>query len=431
MGERPNGAFVSGDQVFGKCAWRLIPFMLLLYIVNYLDRVNVGFAALTMNRDLGFSPEIFGFGAGIFFFSYALAQVPFGVVLERVGAKRAVFCIMLAWGLLSAATALVKSPASFYAVRFLLGVAEAGFFPGMLFYLTLWFPQAHRARFTALFVTGIPLASIIGGPLSGLILGLDGFGGLHGWQILFLLEGIPAALLGFAVLEYLPDRPATAPFLSREEKDAIALSLGGDGAAKEHHLWPALRDPRVLALGVVGMGNGAALYGSGVWLPQMIKAAGFSDLQTGFVVALPYAAAAAAMILWGRSSDRRGERIGHSAVALLVGAAGFAAASLAPSGPLMVLALTFAVVGTLSYFGPFFAFPSSFLRGPAAAGGIALVAAMANFGGFLGPTLIGMIRQRTGGYADAMLALAAGLALSAAIILLLGRAMAARKVQTA
>jgi ACS family tartrate transporter-like MFS transporter len=422
---------MSGDQVFGKCARRLIPFMLLLYIVNYLDRVNVGFAALTMNRDLGFSPEIFGFGAGIFFFSYALSQVPFGVILERVGARRAVFCIMLVWGLLSASTALVESPMSFYAVRFLLGVAEAGFFPGMLFYLTLWFPHAHRARFTALFVTGIPLASIIGGPLSGLILSLDGLGGLHGWQILFLMEGIPAALLAFAVLKYLPDRPQSAPWLSREEKDIIALSLSTDGAAKEHNLWAALRDPRVLALGVVGLGNGAALYGSGVWLPQMIKAAGFSDLETGFVVALPYAAAAAAMLLWGRSSDRHGERIWHAAIALLVGAAGFAGASVAHSSLLMVLALTFAVVGTLSNFGPFFAFPSSFLSGPAAAGGIALVAAMANFGGFLGPTIIGMIKQRTGSYADAMAALAIALTVSAAIMLLLGLAMSARKVQAA
>jgi len=426
---------VSDREIFGKCAWRLIPLMLLLYIVNYLDRVNVGFAALTMNKDLGFSPEIFGFGAGIFFFSYALAQVPFGVVLERVGAKRAVSCIMLVWGVLSASTALVKSPMGFYAVRFLLGVAEAGFFPGMLFYLTLWFPHAHRARFTALFVTGIPLASIIGGPLSGLILRMDRMGGLHGWQWLFLMEGIPAALLAFAVLKWLPDGPASALFLSREEKDFIALRIGQDdtesGSAKEHNLWAALRDPRVLALGVVGFGNGAALYGSGVWLPQMIKALGFSNLETGFVVALPYVAAVAAMILWARSSDAKGERIWHIAIPLLVGAAGFAGASVAPSNLLMMVALTFAMVGTLSYFGPFFAFPSSFLSGPAAAGGLALVAAMANFGGFIGPTVIGMIRERTGGYADAMIALAIGLTASAVIILLLGIAMSARKTQTA
>jgi ACS family tartrate transporter-like MFS transporter len=338
---------------------------------------------------------------------------------------------MLVWGALSASTALVKSPASFYTVRFLLGVAEAGFFPGMLFYLTLWFPHAHRARFTALFVTGIPLASIIGGPLSGLILRMDGVGGLHGWQWLFLMEGIPAGLLAFAVLKYLPDGPASAPFLSREEKEIIALRIGADATAKEHDLWAALRDPRVLALGVVGFGNGAALYGSGVWLPQMIKAMGFSNLQTGFVVALPYAVAMAAMILWGRSSDAKGERTWHIAIPLLVGAAGFAGASLAHSNLLMVLALTFAVAGTLAYFGPFFALPSSFLSGPAAAGGLALVAAMANFGGFLGPTVIGMIKQRTGDYADAMAALAIALTASAVIIVALGFKAAARKVEIA
>ena len=324
---------------------------------------------------------------------------------------------------------------SFYAVRFLLGVAEAGFFPGMLFYLTLWFPHAHRARFTALFVTGIPLASIIGGPLSGLILRMDRISRLHGWQRQILMEGIPAALLAFAVLKWLPDGPASALFLSREEKDFIALRIGQDdtesGSAKEHNLWAALRDPRVLALGVVGFGNGAALYGSGVWLPQMIKALGFSNLETGFVVALPYVAAVSAMILWARSSVAKGERIWHITIPLLVGAAGFAGASVAPSNLLMVVALTFAMVGTLSYFGPFFAFPSSFLSGPAAAVGIALVAAMANFGGFIGPTVIGMIRERTGGYADAMIALAIGLTASAVIILLLGIAMSARKEQIA
>ncbi|HWU54100.1 MAG TPA: MFS transporter, partial [Rhizomicrobium sp.] len=295
---------MSDDRVFATCAWRLIPFMMLLYIVNYLDRVNVGFAALTMNKDLGFSPSVFGFGAGIFFFSYALCQIPSSVMLQRIGAKRAVSCIMAAWGLLSASTALVQGPASFYAVRFLLGVAEAGFFPGMVFYLTLWFPRSYRARFTAMFVAGIPLASIIGGPLSGLILGMDGLGGLHGWQWLFLMEGIPAGLLAFAVLKLLPDGPGSAPWLSIDQKQAIAGQMASDSAQGHRDLWPALRDPRVLALGLVGFGNGAALYGIQLWLPQMIKTMGFSNLGTGLVIALPYAAGMAAMILWGRSSDR-------------------------------------------------------------------------------------------------------------------------------
>jgi ACS family tartrate transporter-like MFS transporter len=337
---------MNDDKIFGKCARRLIPFMMLLYIVNYLDRVNVGFAALTMNKDMGFSPSVFGFGAGIFFFSYALSQVPSSLVLQRAGAKRTVSCIMAAWGLLSASTALVQGPASFYALRFLLGVAEAGFFPGMVFYLTLWFPRAYRARFTALFTCGIPLASIIGGPLSGLILSMDGLGGLHGWQWLFLMEGIPAGLLALAVLRWFPDNPASAPWLSMNEKQIIAGHIASDGLAGKGALWPALRDPRILALGLVGLGNGAALYGSQLWLPQIIKAMGISNLATGLVIALPYAAGMAAMILWGRSSDSRGERVWHIAIASLISAAGFAAASVAQSNIAMVLALTLGVVGT-------------------------------------------------------------------------------------
>jgi len=282
-----------------------------------------------------------------------------------------------------------------------------------------------------MFVAGIPLASIIGGPLSGLILEMDGLRGLHGWQWLFLLEGVPAGLLAMAVLKLLPDSPASAPWLSIPEKEAITGHITSEGAVEKRELWPALRDPRVLALGMVGFGNGAALYGSQLWLPQIIKAMGFSNLGTGCVIAVPYAAGMAAMILWGRSSDHRGERVWHIAVACLISAAGFAAASLVQSNFLMVLALTLAIVGTLAYFRPFFTFPSSFLSGPAAAGGIALVNTLSNFGGFLGPTVIGMIKQQTGDYTDAMVALAIVLTASAVIVLALGRAMATRKVQVA
>ena len=206
------------DQVFAKCAWRLIPFMVLLYLVNFLDRLNVGFAALTMNKDLGFSPAIFGFGAGVFFIGYLLFQVPANVILERVGARRWIFCITAIWGLISASNAFVQGPTSFYALRFLLGVAEAGLFPGMIFYLTLWFPQTYRARFNASFYLAIPLAGIIGGPLSGLILGMDGVGDLHGWQWLFLIEGTPALVLAFAVLKFLPDGPADASWLTARRR---------------------------------------------------------------------------------------------------------------------------------------------------------------------------------------------------------------------
>jgi ACS family tartrate transporter-like MFS transporter len=220
------------DQVFAKCAWRLIPFMLVLYLVNFLDRLNVGFAALTMNKDLGFSPTVFGFGAGVFFVGYSLLQVPANVVLARVGARRTVFAIMAAWGAIAGSTAFVETPFGFYTLRFLLGVAEAGFFPGMIFYLTLWFPRAYRARFMGIFSGGIPLAGIIGGPLSGAILQMDGVLGLHGWQWLFLIEGMPACVLAVVVLRFLPDGPRDASWLDDGEKRLIAARiLAADCAA--------------------------------------------------------------------------------------------------------------------------------------------------------------------------------------------------------
>ncbi|HXS07328.1 MAG TPA: MFS transporter [Rhizomicrobium sp.] len=422
---------VEQDQIFAKCAWRLIPFMMLLFVVNYLDRVNVGFAALTLNKQLGFSPSVFGFGAGIFFAGYALCQVPVNVVIERVGATRSVFCIMALWGLVSASSALVNGPTSFYVLRFLLGVAEAGFFPGMVLYLTLWFPRSYRARFTSIFTTAIPLASIIGGPLSGAILGLSGLAGLKGWQWLFLLEGLPAIFLAFAVLKWLPKGPSAASWLSPREKELVLSAVEREDAASERNLWAALRNPRLLAIALVAFGNAVALYGIQLWLPQMIKGMGFSNLATGLVTALPYIAGAAAMILWGRSSDRRRERIWHIAIALLVAAMGLGLASIARAPLPTVIALTIAIVGSMAYFGPFFSLPSSFLSGPAMAGGIALISTFIALGGFVGPTLIGVIKQATGNYAAAMLVQSAGLVIATTIILMVGRAITSREIQTA
>jgi MFS transporter, ACS family, tartrate transporter len=417
------------DQVFAKCAWRLIPFMVLLYLVNFLDRLNVGFAALTMNKDLGFSPAIFGFGAGVFFIGYLLFQVPANVILERVGARRWIFCITAIWGLISTSNAFARGPTSFYALRFFLGVAEAGLFPGMIFYLTLWFPQTYRARFNASFYLAIPLAGIIGGPLSGLILGMDGVGDLHGWQWLFLIEGTPALVLAFAVLKFLPDGPADASWLTGAEKKTIAARHAAEGSTEHRDLWRVLRDPRVLALGLVNFGIQCGLYGTTLWLPQIVQAMGFSNLATGFVVALPYVAAMAAMILWGRSSDARGERIWHVALPILLAAAGFAGASLAQTDPFVLVALTLSMVGIVSAYGPFWSLPSSFLGGSAAAGGIALVNTIASLGGFAGPSLIGLLKEQTGGYASAMAMLAMVFVVAALIVLALGRAMAPRKVR--
>jgi ACS family tartrate transporter-like MFS transporter len=421
---------MNEDRIFVKCAWRLIPFMMLLYVVNFVDRLNVGFAALTMNRDLGFSPSVFGFGAGVFFVGYVPFQVPANVILARVGARRWIFCILAIWGLVSASTAFVQGPMSFYVLRFFLGAAEAGFFPGMVFYLTLWFPQAYRARFTANFMVAIPLAGIIGGPLSSLVLGMDGVLGFHGWQWLFLVEGLPAFLLAFAVIKLMPDGPASSGWLSAAEKTIIASRLAAEVSVEHRNLWRALRDPRVLALGLAGLGFSAGLYGTTVWLPQIVQAMGFPNLAVGFIVALPYVASMAAMVLWGRASDVRGERIWHVALPWLLAAAGFAGASVAQDYLLVLVALTLAMVGILAAVGPFFSLPSSFLRGTAAAGGIALVNAIATVGGFAGPYVIGVLREATGGYAASMVALAVGLVVSAIIVLATGRAMASRKVKS-
>jgi ACS family tartrate transporter-like MFS transporter len=410
-------------RIFAKCTRRLLPFMALLYVVNFLDRVNVGFAALTMNRDLGFSPAVFGLGAGVFFVGYLLFQVTGNLMLERLGARRWVFFIVAVWGLISSANALAQGPRSFYALRFLLGAAEAGFFPGMVLYLTYWFPRAYRARLTATFMAAIPFASIFGGPLSGLVLGLDGTLGLKGWQWMFVLEGLPAFLLAFGVLKILPDGPRHASWLDAEEKRAIEARLAADDDAAHRDLWSALRQPRVFALGIVYWGYAVGAYGVQLWLPQIVSGMGFSNLATGFVVASPFLVAMPVMILWGRSSDRAGERIWHVALPALVAVAGLIAASLTQNSMIVFAGLASAIIGLLAIQGPFWALPSSFLGGTAAAGGIALINTLGTgLGGFAGPTILGFMKERTGDYAAGMAVLAIGPALTAIVVLMLGRA---------
>ena len=419
----------ADDQVFKKCAWRLIPFLMLLYLLNFLDRVNVGFAALTMNRDLNFSPEIYGFGAGILFFSYAFLQLPANFIFERLGARRWVFVMLLAWGTISASFALVESATGFYVLRFLLGAAEAGFFPGMIYYLTLWFPQSYRARFTALFITAQPFAFIIGGPLSTLILGMDGVLGLRGWQWLFLIEGLPAAFLAFVVLHWLPDNPADAKWLSSDEKATIATRLASEETRSRRDFLPALLDARIWVLGFVALGQNCAAYGVQLWLPQIVEGMGFSIRATGFVVALPFAVVIVAMVLCGWSSDRKGERVWHVALPFLVAALALFIAGLAPCNLIVLAALAVVLVSLDTGIGVFWSLPSTFLAGSAAAGGIALVRTVSALGGFVGPALVGVLRGGTGDYAAAMVALGCGLVLAALLVLGLGRAMASRKVQ--
>ena len=410
------------DQVFIKCAWRLIPLIMLLYFANITDRVNVGFAALTMNKDLGFSASVYGFGAGAFFLGYALFQIPANAILERVGARRWIFSILLVWGALSAANSLVTNAPQFYAVRIALGLVEAGFFPGMILYLTYWFTKAYRARLIALFMAALPLANIIGAPLSSAILGLNGLLGLAGWQWLFLIEGAPTMLLAFLVLRFLPDKPHAAPWLNDEEKMIIATSLASDDTSEQKHFWPALRDPRVHALGVVYFGYSISFYGVGLWLPQIVQGMGVSNLATGFVIAPAYLVALIAMIAWGRSSDARGERVWHVALPALMMMISLLVASQSHSNLIIFIALSLVVVGSMALQGPFWVLPSAFLSGSAAAGGIALINTMGTAaGGFAGPYVLGLLREATGGYSAGMLALALGPLLTAGIVLLLAR----------
>lgn len=417
----------SADIVFAKCAWRLMPFLGVLYVANFLDRVNVGFAALSMNRDIGLSPEVYGLGAGIFFFGYFLCEVPSNIILERVGARLWIFRIMLSWGLVSSAMALARGPTSFFVLRFLLGICEAGFFPGIMLYLTYWFPQSSRARFNALFLAAIPIANIIGSPVSGAILSLNGVNHLHGWQWLFLLEGIPSCLLAFVVLAVLPNRPSDATWLGDEEKRIVAQALAS-GMPAHAGIFDGLGDVRVWLLAVADFGIVLGTYGTALWLPQIVSGLGYSNLATGFLVAIPYLAGLVAMLAAARSSDARGERTKHVALAALGAAAGLIAATMFHNSWVTIAALSCAAMGIYAALVTFWTLPQSFLGGRAAAAGIALVNSIGNLGGFAGPSLMGWLKQASGGYGLGFCALAAGLVLTALVVLAIGRALPAQKV---
>jgi ACS family tartrate transporter-like MFS transporter len=411
------------QQVFAKAAWRLIPLLVLLYIANFLDRVNVGFAALTMNSDLGISAEAFGAVGGFFFLGYFFFEVPSNVILEKVGARLWIFRIMLTWGLVSMATALAKGVTSLLVLRFMLGVTEAGFFPGVVFYLSLWFPSDVRARFVGLFLCSISVANILGAPLSSWILQLEGAAGLHGWQWLFLIEGVPSLLLAFAVLKFLPNGPEDAPWLDEGDRSVIAARLASEPPRKHDRFWPMLADARVWALAIPDFGIVLSTYGLGLWLPLIVKGMGYSAMQTGFVVAMVYVASSVVSVLWCLSSDREQERVRHVCVAALLGAAGLIVAAFTQGTFVCIFALAAGMAGTLAAISVFWALPSGFLGRTAAAGGIALINSLANLGGFAGPYLMGWLRHATGGYAVGLGVLAAGLIMTAGMILLVGRSL--------
>lgn len=415
---------MSEDRVFRKCAWRLVPFAMFLFIVSYIDRTNVGFAALTMNRDLRFSPVIYGFGASVFFISYFLCQVPANFMLQRIGARRWMFIIVAAWSLISASNALVRDAASFYVLRFLLGIAEAGLWPGMFYYLTRWFPQAYLGRSSAGFNAAIPLSFVIGGPLASLILGLDGTFTLHGWQWLFLSEGLTSFVLSFAVLKFLPDGAADARWLSEAEKSLIAARLSAEQPVGRHEFWPVLRDLRIIGFGLLLMGIQTGAHGVGFWIPQIVQAMGFSIGATGLIVAIPYLMAAVVMILWARSSDRHRERLWHAMLPVLLAAIGFTAAAVVKSNFAILIALACTAVGVNAVLPPLNCLLKSRLSGAAVASGLAVYNSIGNLGGFVGPYLIGAVKQITGSYAPALIVIAVALIGSAALLFLLARSNA-------
>jgi ACS family tartrate transporter-like MFS transporter len=412
---------VDAASVIGKVRARLVPFLFLLYVVAYLDRINVGFAALQMNAALGFSGATFGLGAGIFFLSYVAFEIPSNVILARVGARLWIARIMITWGVVSSATMFVGNAPTFYAARFLLGAAEAGFLPGIIFYLTHWFPVRERARTIAAFMSATLVAGVVGGPISGALLSLDGAAGLAGWQWLFLLEGLPAIVLGAIVLIALPDRPAHAPWLTPAERDVLDAALRPDGDDRrmaDGSATAPFRDPRVWRLAIVYFTIPVALYAIGFWLPQIVKAgSGRSNFVVGALSAIPYCVATIGMVVVGRHSDRTGERRRHVAAAALVGGAAFAASAAVNSlAPALVL-LSIAMLGLGSMFGPFWTLATSVVGRTGAAVGIALINSIGNIGGFVGPSVFGRIEDATHSFSAGLIGIGALLALGGSLVL--------------
>ena len=407
------GRRVDTHAAFMKAAWRIVPFVTIGYLLNYMDRNNVGFAALTMNRETGLTATQFGFGAGVLFFGYSVFEIPSNIALYRFGARRWIARIMITWGIVSAATAFVRGPQSWYALRLLLGIAEAGFFPGITFYLATWFPAEYRARMLAWFLVAIPASTVVGGPISGLVLQMDGVLGLAGWQWLYVIEGLPATLMGILALRVLPDRPEDASFLTPEERQLVRAKIESERREREtRHLLSALRDPRVLILTVAQFGFTAGSYGVGIWLPQIMKDAKLSNVTIGFLTGACYAVASIAMIAWAAWVDRTGHKIRNLTLACLVSAIGLVIAIVVGNFWLSLLWITLALSGITSARAIFWTIPTRFLTGLAAAGGLAFINSIATLGGFVGPYAMGWTRDATGSFSAGLMAMAGLLLLS-------------------
>jgi MFS transporter, ACS family, tartrate transporter len=408
------------ESAIRKNMRRLVPLLAVAYIFNYIDRTNIGFAALAMNKDLGLSNSEFGMAAGLFFIGYCLLEIPSNLALYRFGARRWLARIMISWGLLSAACAFVQGPNSLYLLRLATGAAEAGFFPGVLFYLSSWFPSAVRVRVLAWFLVAIPLSSVISGPLSVGILALNGAGGLKGWQWLFILEGLPACVMGIITLLVLRDHYADAPWLSDQEKEALADELDRESRGRPHRrFFAALRDSRVLILTGILFSYWIGINGIAIWLPLILKNHNLTDLEAGLFSSVPYLAGCVAMILWARFMDWTGQYLLNLIVACLLAAGGLAI-SVQGGGVLTAMTgITLAVIGLSSVRPAFYSLPSRYLTGAAAAGGIAFINSLGSLGGYAGPVLVGLLKDATGSFEPGTLAMAAMLAVAAGLTLLL------------
>jgi ACS family tartrate transporter-like MFS transporter len=417
-----------------RISWRIVPFIMLLYFIAYIDRVNIGFAALTMKSDLGFTASMLGFGAGIFFWGYFLFEVPSNIVLHKVGARLWITRVMVTWGIISAGMAFVSGPTSFYVMRFLLGAAEAGFFPGIILYLSYWFPARNRAGVTAFFMAAAPISTALGSPLSAALLEMNGVMGLAGWQWMFILEAIPALMLGVVVFFYMTDRPELAKWLKDDERTWLVQTMNAENANKSGNthesIWSGLANPRVLALSLIYFGTSAGLYTLGIWAPQIIKQLGVSSMTVGFLNAIPPIISVIAMVLWSRHSDRTGERTWHVILACLAAAVGLVIAASANSVVGLIAALTIVNVGISCAKPPLWSMPTTFLTGAAAATGIATINSIGNLGGFAGPAMIGWVKDQTGSFAGGLYFVAGLLVVSAITTLLLSRSQTPSGVTT-
>jgi MFS transporter, ACS family, tartrate transporter len=409
--------------------WRVMPFLFLLYIVAYLDRINVSFAVLQMRGQLGLSDRVYGRAAGMFFAGYFLFQLPSNLVVEKFGVRRWISGLMVTWGVISCLMIFIRGPISFYGMRFLLGAAEAGFFPGMILYMKRWFPANARGRAVAWFMTANPIAGIVGSPVSGALMGLSGKG-LSGWQWMFLMEGLPAVVLGITVFWTLADNPREASWLKGEEQTWLLERLAQEQLAESTRghgsFWQVLIAPRIWMLSLVYFGVSTTMYGVTLWLPSVIRSlSGLSYFMTGVVSALPFLATAIVMVLVGMRSDRRGERRWHTAIPAFVGAGALAAAGYGSSTVVVVACIGLGLVCAESMVGPFWAMATSRMAGLSAAAGIAVINSLANLGGYYGPDIIGFFRKLNGGFRGGLLAIGATLAMSGVTALIVGRERAA------